>query len=1188
MSSPDVFLSYNREDAAIARLYAEAFAGAGLDVWWDATLRSGEDYDAVTEDALRSAKAVVVLWSPRSVASRWVRAEATIADRNQTLMPATIEACNRPVMFELKQTAELSHWRGDLQDKDWLAFVADVRRKVGRSASEPVDAVPAAQHSASPGNGSTERSAVAVLPFSCRSGDGELEMLAEDLTEDVTRELAYNGYFKVIAAGTMAAWRGKPIDHKELGRKLEARYLVDGKLQRSGRDTRLTAQLIEAASGNVLWSTRMVSNSEDTDFSADTLPVAVATQFAEQIVQHELTRAMTRRPPFSGWDHILRSAAFSMRAGPDGARLGVEEARLAVAAAPDIGLAHAALAGALAALPEAAGHELGDAGIREIQAHIKQAMQLDGNNPTVLMALAGAYQGLEEYEICLRLARRTVELCPSSPFSYLILGNSFRMLGRTAEAIGAYRKQDRLSPFDSSRNVALTYLGMCLLLEGQPEAAEAELDRALTLSPEFAVTLKWKAIVAAGLGKQRAALDAIRQLRSGEAALSLDQHVWQIERYEHLRERTTEHVAALRRLWDATGTGAAGVAEPGDGQAGQPGESEREVPADADMPSVAAIPLTAEALSEPGTLAVEEAASAEAAVQDSVDAPAAAAEEFGSAPESGSEAPESDATAPVPEFALADEALAAEPAKPPARVRARKQPGAKTQARAKSGAGDGARSAMLGEALADQGSEALITGVPPAADDRAASHGTDAAKREPVSATAKAGLPRPGELSSRASAAFDTADADFAESRGTPATLIGSLGGDAVMPGLHGEPANDDELSPAGKRKPRLLRMAALAGALAATGIGAAVYMSQNRIETDPEIAAAFPAPAPGSATPLAAVAAAPSETAAAPQPLTGEINSLIAAARNARRPQAEMAALAAGKRSLEALLTQIQAEPANAELAAQLDGAAAGIARQQGAALSAAGDQWLREQQQKAAGASRKMAPGDAANVQRSLAKARDARAGLASAVASANQAPSALQSIRAARQAFTAYGRLLASPVNLAATSVSAAPTDGAEQSSKLLNRLSQRRSQIEFGQGGACRGCWAGGATGQYRKAGIVRIRRQAAIAQAAQGQCRPFARAGERSRTDFRARRHGDRPQPAQFDAVADQRPQRASRVAACLVELGAKAGWQRDRGRTRQEVIAAIYTPPSGPYRELVFPGADRCRPCLTAAPCSAH
>lgn len=564
MSSPDIFISYNREDAAIARLYADALSAAGLVVWWDATLRSGEDYDAVTENSLRTAKAVVVLWSPRSVNSRWVRAEATIADRGHTMVPVMIEPCDRPVMFELKQTVEMSHWRGDVHHKDWLDFVADLRRKVGREEAAPAAAASAAApDAAQAGTVSTGRSTVAVLPVACRGGDGELEVLAEDLTEDITRELAHNGHFRVIAAGSMAAWRGKPIDHKDVGRQLEARYLVEGKLQRSGKDNRLTVQLIDGSSGNVLWSTRLVTDVDGAEFSADTLPVAAAAQFAEQIVQREQTRAMAKRAPFSAWDHILRSAANSLRTDQEGARQAVDEAKLAVAASPDIGLAHALLASALAALPEAQGLKPNAEQIREIQAETRQAMRLDGNNPSVLMALAGAYKGLGEYEICLRLARRTVDLWPSSPQSYLILGNSYRLLGRTAEAVAAYRKQDQLSPFDSTRNVALTCLGECLLAEGQPEAAEEALDRALMLDPEYPAALEWKAIIADHLGKERAALDVMRQIRSAEAAAPLDQHVWQIERDGHLHDRTAAHVATLRRLWLAIdGPAAAPVAVP--------------------------------------------------------------------------------------------------------------------------------------------------------------------------------------------------------------------------------------------------------------------------------------------------------------------------------------------------------------------------------------------------------------------------------------------------------------------------------------------------------------------------------------------------------------------------------------------------------------------------------------------------
>ncbi|MFC0588237.1 TIR domain-containing protein [Novosphingobium aquiterrae] len=124
---PEVFISYNRQDQEHARLFADGLKAEGFDVWWDVTLRAGQAWDAVTEKALNDAEAVVVLWSQRSVNSRWVRSEAAVAQRNGTLVPVMIEACTRPVMFELTQSADLIEWTGDRSAAAWNALVADIR-----------------------------------------------------------------------------------------------------------------------------------------------------------------------------------------------------------------------------------------------------------------------------------------------------------------------------------------------------------------------------------------------------------------------------------------------------------------------------------------------------------------------------------------------------------------------------------------------------------------------------------------------------------------------------------------------------------------------------------------------------------------------------------------------------------------------------------------------------------------------------------------------------------------------------------------------------------------------------------------------------------------------------------------------------------------------------------------------------
>jgi hypothetical protein len=144
VSETDIFLSYARHDRGTAKLFAECLGQEGFNVWWDAALRSGQTFDEVIERNLRDSKAVVVLWSPASVASRWVRAEATIADRRNKLAPAIIEACDRPIIFELTHTAELIGWAGDMSDPRWRTFASDLQRLIEAGADQArAAAVPA-------------------------------------------------------------------------------------------------------------------------------------------------------------------------------------------------------------------------------------------------------------------------------------------------------------------------------------------------------------------------------------------------------------------------------------------------------------------------------------------------------------------------------------------------------------------------------------------------------------------------------------------------------------------------------------------------------------------------------------------------------------------------------------------------------------------------------------------------------------------------------------------------------------------------------------------------------------------------------------------------------------------------------------------------------------------------------------
>jgi len=129
----DIFISYKREEQPTAKRLALALERSGWSVWWDPHLRVGEHFDDAIEEALRDAKCVIVLWSEKSVESRYVRDEATYALNREKLIPVAIEDVAPPFRFAGLQTAQLHGWDGSDVFPEFLKLVASVRSKVDPS-----------------------------------------------------------------------------------------------------------------------------------------------------------------------------------------------------------------------------------------------------------------------------------------------------------------------------------------------------------------------------------------------------------------------------------------------------------------------------------------------------------------------------------------------------------------------------------------------------------------------------------------------------------------------------------------------------------------------------------------------------------------------------------------------------------------------------------------------------------------------------------------------------------------------------------------------------------------------------------------------------------------------------------------------------------------------------------------------
>src|SRR5689334_12902390 len=108
----DVFVSYARSDEPQAERVAQALRAHGYGVWRDNELPAHRAYADVIEERIRSAQAVVVLWSSEAAKSQWVRAEADAARSAGTLVQATLDGSIPPMPFNQIQCADLSGWEG--------------------------------------------------------------------------------------------------------------------------------------------------------------------------------------------------------------------------------------------------------------------------------------------------------------------------------------------------------------------------------------------------------------------------------------------------------------------------------------------------------------------------------------------------------------------------------------------------------------------------------------------------------------------------------------------------------------------------------------------------------------------------------------------------------------------------------------------------------------------------------------------------------------------------------------------------------------------------------------------------------------------------------------------------------------------------------------------------------------------
>jgi len=293
-----------------------------------------------------------------------------------------------------------------------------------------------------------DKPSIAVLPFQNMSGDPEQEYFADGMVEEIVTALSRIRWLFVIARNSSFVYKGQSVDVKQVGRELGVRYVLEGSVRKGGNRVRITAQLIDAASGTHLWADRFDGLIEEVFELQDEVAIKVAGVIEPTLQANEVRRSSERAPQDqTAYDLYLRALVKFPWSGKEQLFEACELFDRAIARDPRYGPALAWAGVCYFRLWLDGWAEDPEASRRKALALVEQALALGDEDPGVLTNAAHVL-GLsgEDISTAVALVDRAVALNPSHARGWYISGALRSRLGQDDEAIEHLEKSLRLGP----------------------------------------------------------------------------------------------------------------------------------------------------------------------------------------------------------------------------------------------------------------------------------------------------------------------------------------------------------------------------------------------------------------------------------------------------------------------------------------------------------------------------------------------------------------------------------------------------------------------------------------------------------------------------------------------------------------------------------------------------------------------
>jgi len=378
--------------------------------------------------------------------------------------------------------------------------------RMGGSVSESMHGAPGA----SPAVASAGKSSIAVLPFTNMSGDPEQEYFSDGITEDIITDLAKVSALSVVARNSTFTFKGQAVLVKDVAKKLNAGYVLEGSVRKAASRVRITAQLIDASDGRHVWAERYDRDFEDIFALQDEISKSIVDALKVRLLPSELETITSRSTGNAEAYRIYLMGRSFFNRGHEARNMKAAQHLFAQAIEvdPNYARAYAGLADCesylLLANDPIASHE-------RVLANAARALELEPGLAEAHLSRALASFTNRQYADAEREFLRTIDLDPGSHEAYFFYGRTCHVQGQFEKAAGLYRRAITLKPdeYRSWDMLRAAYVSLGREEEALEAARQAlrRIEREAEAHPDEPILLCYGATLMADLGEIERGVD---------------------------------------------------------------------------------------------------------------------------------------------------------------------------------------------------------------------------------------------------------------------------------------------------------------------------------------------------------------------------------------------------------------------------------------------------------------------------------------------------------------------------------------------------------------------------------------------------------------------------------------------------------------------------------------------------------